>query len=174
MGDPLPAFDLAALHRAVDERRRTEGLSWAGLARAVSAPFTELPGTRAMAVSTIRRWADAPSAEGDGVLQALRWLGRSPESFVAGHPLARADETLLPDPGSGRILRWDASALHRSLDEARRTSDLTWAEVATAIGVTTPTLTGLARTQRVSVPDAVRLTTWLARPAAAFTRRSAW
>ena len=46
--------------------------------------------------------------EGDGVLQMLLWLGRSPESFVPDMEKDPAT-TRLQDPGPDKVLRWDTN-----------------------------------------------------------------
>lgn len=125
---------------------------------------------RAISASTITSLRHKPVAEGDGVLQMLRWLGRTPESLVPGHPLADAPEATLPDVGPDRILRWDIRALHRALEARRAERGLTWPQVAREIGCGPAQLTGLARAQRVGFPGVMRILRWLDRPAASFTR----
>lgn len=68
-----PRFDLQRLARAVDDKRRRQGISLAGLGREVG-----------VAPSTIRRFGTADNAEADGVLAVVRWLGVPPEHFVSG------------------------------------------------------------------------------------------
>ena len=46
-------------------------------------------------------------AEGDGVLGMLRWLGRTPESSVPGHPAPSTPATALPEVPPGLLVRWD-------------------------------------------------------------------
>ena len=167
-------FDLKALFEAIDERRVADGLTWAGVARALRRPDADPTVTRPIAVSTIQGLRTTHLAEGDGVLGMLRWLGRAPEDFVPGHPLAGSPETTLPTPGPGMLLRWDAPALHAALDSQRRHLDLTWTELAGEIGCGPGQLTGLAAAQRVHFPLVMRHTAWLGRPAAHFTRQSAW
>lgn len=163
-------FDLRALYDAIDERRRTRGLSWAAVARDMSHGAAQRP---AIAASTITGLAERTAAEGDGVLQMLLWLGRSPESFISGFPEADAARFGLTDPGDGRILRWDAAAIHSALDAKRRAAGLTWQDVGREIGgITSATLTNLAKGGRVSLPGVMRIVRWLDRPAATLTRVS--
>ena len=69
-------FDFQALYTALDAKRRSRGMSWRQVA-------LEISGTRPRAVSpstfarTMKEWR----MEADGILQMLRWLGRTPESF---------------------------------------------------------------------------------------------
>lgn len=177
MTDAPPAdFQLAALYHALEERRVAEGLSWEALARAINDRAVVGGSARphAIAASTVKGLRDKRVAEGDGVLQMLRWLGRTPESFVPGHPLAGASEAALPDFGPDRVLRWDVRALHRAVEQRRAERGLTWPQAAREVGVGPATLAGLAKAQRVGFPDVMRILRWLGRPAAEFTRASEW
>src|SRR5262245_43837407 len=79
-----PDFSLAALYEALDDVRNARGISWAAVTREINARFCDVPGHRAIAASTISGLRDKDMVEGDGVLQMLVWLRRSPESFVPG------------------------------------------------------------------------------------------
>jgi hypothetical protein len=105
------------------------------------------------------------------VLQVLRWLRRTPESFLAGHDtLPQAEETL-PDPGPSRILRFDTWALYAALDAERRERGLTWKQMAGALpGFTASMLTNLSTGPLIGFPRVMMLTQWLRRPAASFVR----
>jgi hypothetical protein len=172
MAPMLGGFAIQDLYEALDAQRVERGLSWAGVAREVSRNFDEP--TRAVSASTITGTRTRRTVEGDGVLQMLVWLDRSPEDFVPGHPLAGSPETRLPAPSVGQVLRWDAAALHTALDAARRDRGLTWATIASETGGTGANLTSLARGGRVTLPFVMRPVTWLQRPAAEFTRLTPW
>ena len=164
-------FDLAELYRALDARRQEEGLSWAAATRAINARFGDVPGCRAIATSTVTALRTRPRAEGDGVLQMLLWLGRSPESFTRG--LSDRPGTELPDVGSNRILRWDTRALYTALDRRRTEAGLSWPELASRIGgVDADALRRLSQGGRTSFPFVMDLVRWLDTPAASFTRAS--
>lgn len=165
-------FDLRALYEAMDHERRARQLTWKDVAAAVSQRRTRL---RPIAVSTITGLKDKPRGEGDGILQMLLWLRRTPESFVPGMPDPRSACFLRPELTTGQILRWDTRALFAALDARRRERQSTWAEVGEKIGGFTPAmLTGLAHGGRIGFPRVMRLVRWLGRPAAAFTRVAAW
>jgi hypothetical protein len=168
-------FDLRALYEALDARRRERALSWTALAAEVNRFRTT---RRAIAVATIVGLRHKPAGEGDGILQMLLWLGRSPESFVPGNNVngdSARDEYRLPELTTGQILRWDTRALFLALDAQRRERQLTWTEVARAVGGFTPgMLTNLAKGGRIGFPRVMRLVRWLDRPAVAFTRVSDW
>lgn len=157
-------FDLQALYTALDAQRSRRGMSWQEVAREVGgvSPST-LTGLRARG-----------SVEGDGVLQILRWLGRTPESFVPGHPAATGEATL-PRADSSQTLRFDAKAIYAALDSRRLEQAMTWPQVAKKIGgVNAAGLTRLAQGGRVSFPSVMRIFGWLERPAADFIRVSSW
>lgn len=161
-------FDVDALYAALDNERRARGLSWQLLAREISAQFGRT-GSRPIAASTLSGMRGRRAIEGDGVLQALRWLNRTPESFVPGHE-PTADETL-PHVQPDRILRFDAIAIYNALDAQRAARGLTWPHVAREIGGLAPGgLTRLANGGRVGFPEVMRIFRWLGKSAVGFTR----
>jgi hypothetical protein len=54
------------------------------------------------------------------LLQALRWLRRTPESFLAGRDQAPSPGEALPVAGHSQILRFDTAAIHAALDAKRK------------------------------------------------------
>src|SRR5262245_20075404 len=124
---------MAALCAALDAARAARGLSWNDLLAEINAPFKFVPSIPT-SLSTIRGMGGKASVTSAVVLQVLRWLGRSPESFLAGRSTAatEADTSAeaLPDVGPERILRFDTKAIHAALDETRRVRGLTWRQVA--------------------------------------------
>jgi hypothetical protein len=168
----LSDFDLRSLHAALDEQRRSRGLSWKAVAEEVNHLRTRL---RPIAVSTITGLEHKPDAEGDGVLQMLLWLRRTPESFVPGMADPRSDCFCRPQLTTGQILRWDTRALFDAVDAERRSHGLTWAETAQRIpGFTPSMLTHLSRGGRIGFPRVMRPVRWLGQPAATFTRIAEW
>ena len=170
----LPSdFDLRALYEALDEQRRSRGLSWKAVASEVNHLRTRL---RPIAVSTITGLAHSkPDVEGDGVLQMLLWLRRTPERFVPDMADPRSDCFCRPQLTTGQILRWDTRALFDALDAQRRSHGLTWTETAQRIpGFTPSMLTHLSRGGRIGFPRVMRLVRWLGQPAATFTRIAEW
>jgi hypothetical protein len=150
-------FDLVALHSALDARRMALGLGWAGVGAALG-----------MSPSTLRGLGTRARAEGDGVLRAVAWLGRSPESFMPGQ---RAESGAVLLPSQARVLRFDVRALFAALDAQRVARGMTWHDVATATGVgSAAALTRLQAGGRVMFPEIMRVLAWLGAPAARFTR----
>jgi transcriptional regulator with XRE-family HTH domain len=165
-------FSIVALFAALDARRDARGMSWQQIAREISAPFEKCP-AKPVSASTLRALCTRESVEGDGVLQMLLWLDRTPESFVADFNGIESNEASLRRAEPHQILRFDATAMHARLDARRIEQALTWAQVADAVGgINAPGLTRLAKGGRVAFPQVMRITRWLRSPAAAFTRAS--
>ena len=163
-------FDMRALSAALDERRRARSLSWAGLAAEINAPFAHTPSIP-INVATLRGMAEKRSVTSAVVLQVLRWLGRSPESFLSGRESPPAGDEALPDPGPMRILRFDTRALHADLDAERRRQGKTWKQVASELaGFSESMLTNLASGPLIGFPRVMALTQWLEHPAARYVR----
>lgn len=165
-------FDVNALYAALDAQRQSRRLSWQQVAQEVSRQFEDTR-ARPISPSTLRGMREKRVIEGDGVLQMLRWLHQTPESFVPGYAQTGEDSTL-PQIGSHQILRFDAKAIYVALNAQRSKRGMTWKQVAEEIGCNVPSLTRLASGGRVGFPDVMRIFGWLGRPAAAFTRASNW
>ena len=165
-------FKLDLLYAALDEHRRARGLTWAEAARQINAVGPQTGGGHPIAVSSITGLRTKALAEGAGVLQMLRWLGRPPESFVDGCPADVLASAALPDRGPRGVLRFDTIKLHAALDAERRARGLTWPDVAAATGVPASHARGLARGGRTAFPGVMQLTAWLRWPVADFVRIS--
>ena len=165
-------FSLRALHDALDERRRERNLSWTAVAAEVNRLRTKL---RPIAVSTITSLRHKPVGEGDGILQMLLWLGKTPESFVPGMADADSAPYRLPTLATGQILRWNTRALFDALNAERASRQLTWTGLAREIeGFTPNMLTNLSRGGRTGFPHVMRIVRWLGHPAVTFTRIARW
>lgn len=161
-------FDLRALYEAMDAQRRERGLTWTAAVRQINRRETK---GHPVSTATVTGVGTTAVAEGDGVLQMLRWLGRSPESFIPAFPDADAARFRLPAALDSQALRWDARTLHAALEARRAERALTWAEAAREIGgVSGAMLTYLAQGGRVGFPGVMRLVRWLDQPAADFIR----
>lgn len=164
-------FDLRALQAALEEARRACGLSWADVAAEINAPFAHMA-SLPISVTTIRGMAQKRSVTSAVVLQVLRWLGRTPESFLA--PAADELRESLPMAGPDQVLRFDTRALHAALDQARRERGMTWRQVAAELpGFTPSMLQNLVTGPLIGFPRVMTLTQWLGQPAAAFVRARA-
>lgn len=104
----------------------------------------------------------------------LRWLGRTPESFVpnaAGGPRDRP----LPPAGPDRRLRWDLAQPYSALEDAKRERGKTWAQVAADIGCGSNQLTALKTAAfGTEINVAMGAARRLGRPAADFIHPAEW
>ena len=167
---PLRNFDMQGLHAAVDAARRARELSWTALMVEINKPFEGTPSIP-ISVSTVRGMRNKSSVTSAVVLQILRWLGRTPESFLSGSCAAPQASETLPEPGPGRILRFDTRAMHAALDAERLKRSMKWKQVAEELpGFSESMLTNLAKGPLVGFPRVMLITQWLGRPAASFVR----
>ena len=178
MTRPRYEFDMGDLCASLDAARCTRGLSWPELVGEINAPFRFVPSIP-ISPSTIRGMGGKASVTSAVVLQVLRWLGRSPESFLAGRSVPAigvgASAEALPDVGAQRILRFDTKGIHAALDEARGERGLTWKSIASELpGFKHDMLTNLATGPAIGFPRVMRITQWLDRPAAEFMRGYDW
>ena len=159
-------FDIRELHRALDAERRVRGLTWAALAREITGP-----GPGAIVASSFSGMARRRAVNANVAMAALRWLDRTPESFVSDHPDAATCPPLpkhLPQRFFGR---WKLQELHELLDTRRAEHNLTWASLAREVGVRPEVLASYARPDTfVSFPSIVRVTCWLERPLTDFVQ----
>jgi hypothetical protein len=165
-------FDLKALYAALDQQRQARGLTWAQATREINA-VGPAPPRHPIATSTITGLRTKVVAEGAGVLQMLRWLGRAPESFVPGLPADLAGAQL-PPVETRVVLRFDTRKLYEALDLERKARGLTWQQVAVVTGVPASHMTGLAKGGRTGFPGVMRLTCWLHQPASTFVRMASY
>jgi hypothetical protein len=174
---PIRPFDARALYQALDARRTELGLSWKGVADqlwALSSDLNDRRDDHPISPSTLTNMAKRPRTSCQHALFMLRWLGRSPESF-----LYDADDDdprfALPPAGSDRRLRWALKRLYAAMDEKRSEEALTWPALATILGCTPSQLTGL-RTAKFAtgMEVAMRIVQWVGRPAADFVYLATW
>ena len=167
---PLHQFDMKRLHATLDGERRARALSWVELTNEINKPFEGTPSIP-IGVSTIRGVPTKSSVASTVVLQVLRWLRRTPESFLAiSNALPRSEE-VLPDPGPSRILRFDTKALYAALNAKRSERGLTWQQVAGELpGFTVGMLTNLSSGPLIAFPGVMILIQWLRLSAASFVR----
>src|SRR5689334_12145791 len=160
-------FDLSALYAALNAQREERGLSWTAAVGEINA--VGRTSIHPIAVSTVTGLRNKSVAEGDGVLQMLRWLRRSPESFVPGENKAPP----LPEATPNEVLRFDVKKLYDALNSQRTQRGMTWQMVANEIGgLRAPSLTRYAKGGRTGFPEVMRIVRWLGQPAAAFVRLS--
>jgi hypothetical protein len=171
-----PDFDVQALFEALDTKRQAEGLTWRGVAEAIwdqSAALNDRRRDHPISPATLTGMPKRGATSCQHALFMLRWLARSPESFVAG--VKPEGGTALPKVGSDRRLRWNLRQLYEALDARRRDQQLSWNELSRILSCTDNQLTGL-RTARfaTNIVLAMRIVQWLGRPATDFIYPSTW
>jgi hypothetical protein len=173
----LPAFDCGALFAALDAQRRQRELDWFALANELwqqsSALNAQRPDDHPLCGGAVSRLGKRGTTSCQYALFMLRWLDRAPEDFLSG-PVVDVGDVALPNAGTDSRLRWNLRELHAALDEERRRRNLTWAELADELGCTPARLTNLKTARLADMDLAMRVTQWLARPAAEFIRPAQW
>jgi len=174
-------FDGRALYAALDAKRQAEGLSWPAAAGAIwdmAAVLNAARDARGVAnhpisPSTLRSLGNRGNTSCQHALFFLRWLGRTPESFLDGAALDAGEP--LPACGPDRRPRWDLKALHAGLNKARAGRGATWAQTAEDLRCRPGQLTGL-KTARFAAGMglAMGITQWIGCPAADFIYPARW
>jgi hypothetical protein len=172
-------FDAGALYRALDQKRTELGLSWTAVADQIWLLSSDLNDRRRdhpISPSTLTGMAKRQATSCQHALFMLRWLGRTPESFLRGGDTSDDDARFaLPEAGPDRRLRWALKLLYAAMDEKRRHDGLTWPELAAILGCTPSQLTGLRTAKFATGMDlAMRIVQWLDRPAADFVYLARW
>jgi hypothetical protein len=166
----MKLFNMRAFHAELDEQRRSRGLSWTQLATEINRPFESTPSIP-ISQGTLRDMLKKRSVTSAVVLQALRWLGHTPESFLTGSTHSSSPDEQLPEAGQDRILRFDTRAIYDALEQERSRRGLTWQQVANELpGFTPSMLANLASGPLIGFPRVMTITQWLGRPAATFVR----
>ncbi len=174
----ISPFGTQALYLAIDAKRTELGLSWTGVAKQIWALSSELNDVRKdhpISPSTLSNLGKGPGTSCQHALFMLRWLGRTPESFLSGSSDDDDPRYALPQVGPDRRLRWSLKLLYARMDEQRRERGLTWSALADILGCSSNQLTALRTAKFATGMDlAMRIVQWLGRPAADFVYRSRW
>jgi hypothetical protein len=137
------------------------------LAAVLNEPFSHRPDIAPINASTLRSMRTRTVLNGNIVMTVLRWLGRSPESFVGGCTISDSGAEI-PDAGPGHLLRWNLARLDDAIERRRAELGTSRTNVAREIGVSPGALTGLRTRHTVGFPWVMRLVAWLGRPASSF------
>jgi hypothetical protein len=175
-------FDIAALFEALDSQRRSRALSWQGVARELwdqSAALNARRNDHPIKASTLTGMLKLKDTTCQHALFMLRWLGRTPESFMPGSTAdaqtADAQRTALPAVGPDQRLRWNLKKLSDALDSQRRERGFTWAQLAQELRCTPSQISGVKRARfAIGMRLAMRIVTWLDRPARDFIYAARW
>jgi hypothetical protein len=171
-------FDALALFAALDARRVASGMSWRQAADDIWNQSAELNRRRRahpISPSTLTGMATRGECTCQHALFFLRWLERTPESFIANPRYDPGATAQLPAAGPDRCLRWDLPALYVAVNARRLEQQLTWKELAARVHCSEHQLTGI-RTARyaIGMKLAMRIVQWLERPASAFVYAAEW
>lgn len=172
----LPDFDGDALIAALDAQRAERGLQWPALADELWRQSAELNAQLAdhsLCPGALVRTAHRGTMSCQYALILLRWLGRAPEDFLTG-PVVQVGDGRLPVAGPDSRLRWDLGQLHAALNDRRRDRRLTWAQSAEELHCTPNRLTNLRTARLADMGLTMRITQWLAQPAARFVHPARW
>jgi hypothetical protein len=170
-------FDAIAMFDAMDRQRVERGLSWRQVADEIWAQSAVLNLRRndhPISPSTITGIAKRGDPTCQHALFFLRWLGRTPESFLSRTP-AWADRAALPAAGPDTRLRWNLAQLHEALNARRQDRELTWRELARELCCSESQLTGIRTAEyAIGMRLAMRIVVWLEQPAARFVHPAQW
>ncbi len=161
---------MQALAAELDKERLRRNLTWVHLAAEINVPFRGTPSIP-ISISTLRGISTKQAVTSAVILQVLRWLDRTPESFLSGQASQSICSAKLPPGGPGKILRFDTRAMHAALDARRAEEGLTWREVASQMpGFTESMLRNLSSGPLIGFPRVMQIPRWLRVPAASFVR----
>lgn len=174
---PIRDFDGIGLFQALDAERTKRGVSWRAVANEMWQMSAVLNAERLdhpISPSTIVNLGKRGGTSCQHALVMLRWLGRTPESFLTG-TTHETQHTALPVAGPDRRLRWRLKKMYAALDARRREREMSWPQLAAELRCTPSQLTGL-RTARYAtgMTVAIRIVQWLERPAADFIYAAKW
>jgi hypothetical protein len=161
-------FDMAAFADALEEERARRGVTWAEMTREVHRGRDSFA---AMSASSFSSMGSKTTGNSAIVLQALLWLGRTPESFVVGRTRPQSKAERLVQPPLGQTLRFDSALIYPALDAERTARGMTWFDVGRGLPrYNEATFRRLAAGQQIGWPHGMGLFLWLDKPAASFTR----
>jgi hypothetical protein len=170
-------FDALGLYAAMEEKRTHLELSWQRAADEIwslSHELNQRRGDHPVSPSTLTGIAERGDTSCQHALFFLRWLGRTPESFLAVPP-AIEKQTPLPSAGPDERLRWNLSAVYEALDAQRRERALTWKELARTLHCSDNQLRGIRIARyAIGMKLMMRIVQWLEQPAAAFIYATQW
>jgi hypothetical protein len=105
MGQALQPFDIGALYSALDDKRNDLGISWRTVADQLWALSSDLNKRRPdhpISPSTLTNMTKNPRISCQHALFMLRWLERTPESFLMGATTGDDERFALPVAGPDR------------------------------------------------------------------------
>jgi hypothetical protein len=173
----LREFDVGAFFDALDRQRVDRDLSWRQVADEMwqqSSVLNQRRQSHPISPSTITGMEKRGDTTCQHALFFLRWIDRTPESFLPGSA-GEVAGTALPEAGPDRRLRWNLASTYLALDAHRRQQHLTWTHAARQLRCSPAQLTGI-RTAKyaIAMTLAMRIVQWVQRPAADFVYPAEW
>jgi hypothetical protein len=161
---PIAYFDVKALYRALDEKRRSRKMSWSQVQKEIAHPGSKHP----ISISTIRGTKTGRTAEADGILAMVRWLGMTFQDFSVG---VKNPAPPRPLKEGETLRRFDARAFYSALDKERQQQGLSWKQFTEQEfpGWSPAMLTRLVEGGRMDASKVVALFAWLHRSAESYT-----
>ncbi|MEY2469751.1 MAG: hypothetical protein QOF21_2449 [Actinomycetota bacterium] len=147
-------FDYRGVWQAIEAERIARGLSR-------TAAVKDIHWLEARVINNLEHGIGTTCQHITGL---LRWLGRSPESFMPG--IKDRPEYAIPDVGPFAV-RWSMPALYDAVDARRAELGMSWQQVGDELNW--PTVKAL-KNSKYGIPMdlAMRVTRWLGQPAATF------
>jgi len=171
-------FDALALFAALDAQRMAKGLTWRQTADDIWNQSAELNRRRPahpISPATLTGIAERGDTTCQHALFFLRWLKRTPESFIANPRYDPGASAQMPSVGTDRTLRWNLAALYDAVNAKRIEQQLTWNELAPRLYATPHQLTGIRKARyAIGMKLAMRIVQWLERPASDFIYAAEW
>jgi hypothetical protein len=153
------SFDYRALWEALETERAARGLSKKAMVDDIAW----------LSAGVIKRLEQGQATSCQHVTGLLRWLGRSPESFLPG--VDDKPDYALPDVGPFAI-RWSMPLLWDAVDAHRERNGMSWDEVEAEFDWNGMRTFGRDITYGIPMDLAMRVTRWLEQPAATFMVRA--
>jgi hypothetical protein len=148
-------FDYRALAAAVEKERVARGLTNQELLRQTW-----------MTSGVLKRMTDGQPTTCQHATILIRWLGRTPESFMPG--IVDSPEHALPE-ARGYVLRWSLPLIHEALEVKRHQTGMTWSQVAEVLGCSPSQVQRIDQNRYgIAMDLAMRIARWVDRPAASF------
>lgn len=151
-------FDYRGLWQAIEAERQARGLS----------PTALLKDIAWLSAGVLNKLEHGGGTTCQHVTGLLRWLGRSPESFMPG--VSDKPEYAIPDVGHFAV-RWSMPALWEAVDARRIELGMSWHQVGDELNW--PTVKAFKKIKYgIPMDLAMRVTRWLGQPAATFMYRA--
>ena len=157
-------FDIDALHRTLEAKRKAEGLTEKQMMDAINKTNNQLH-LIPMSLGTIKNMVKRNETTCQHVLHLCRWLDKSPEDFLTEY---KGKSHKIPFTKKGRFY-WSMKKLATLVNEKKEQLGLSWKQIAQELNCSQNQVSGLhKRTYGISIHLAMRITQWLGKFSADF------